>query len=84
MNAILIHSEDAKFGDFVGKKLIFLVEEADNSTNARTYYITDSNLKGYDPEFVATVKGKKLIISTGVSNFDGKTKEVLRSIALSQ
>lgn len=46
----------------------------------KRHFVSNDNLKGYDPKMVAKVVGPDLEISTMVKTFNGKMREVLEWI----
>jgi hypothetical protein len=60
-----------------GKNLVFLNELAGETTK---FFVSDDNLKGFDPRQLAIVKGKDLEISTNVKTYQGKMRVVLDKI----
>jgi len=82
MQVKLILAKDKEFkndkGEIVkGKTLVFLNELAGETLK---YFVNDENLKGYDPKFLCTVKGKDVEISTTAKTYQGKTRVVLDNI----
>lgn len=76
----------AKEKEFTNKKnnelirgfdLLFLNEQ---TLETFKYFVSNDNLKGFEPEQICSIKGKDLEISTNVKTFDGKSKVVLDKI----
>lgn len=44
------------------------------------HFVSQDNLKGFDPEQLAQIRGKKLEISTSVKTFNGKMRTVLDKV----
>jgi len=81
MEAILIVAKETEFTNknnelVKGWNLIFLNEQDE----IKKYFVSNDNLKGFEPEMLAKVTGKTLLISTNVKTFDGRMREVLSSV----
>jgi len=60
-----------------GWNLVFLNEESGETFK---HFVSNDNLKGFDPSQIASIKGKTLEISTNIKTYLGKPRIVLDKI----
>ena len=48
--------------------------------DSRRYYVSNDNLKGFDPKLVSSVKGSTVEVSSDIKTYMGKDKIVLDKI----
>jgi hypothetical protein len=83
MTAKLIYAKEREFNDkeknqlIRGWTLIFLDEQTGNTNR---YFVSNDDLKGFDPKQLCKITGKNLEISTTAKTFQGITKIKLEKI----
>jgi len=60
-----------------GWDLVFQDEETGES---RKFFVSNDNLKGFDPKLISTLKGPRVEVSLNIKSYQGKDRIVLDKI----
>jgi len=82
MQVKLVHAKEKEFTNdkqelVRGWNLTFLNEQSGETFK---HFVSEGNLKGFDPKQIAKISGKNLEISTNAKTYLGKTRIVLDKI----